>query len=372
MRWVVLVVLAAGMVWTSGPAQAQDNLLSQRPHGAWGTNGSVFAVVRAGNRLFIGGSFTELVNPHTSETIKRRGLAAINTITGKPVTTWHAGVNGTVRALSVSPDGHVLYVGGEFDHLRSHPRTRLGAVGTGAGHLRARWAPAASATVLALLAGPHRVYVGGAFEQINARTREFIAAADPVSGRVLRWNPGANDTVRALAFANNGTRVVVGGSFFLLGGQLHHQIGEVHTGNDSPVGNWNPNPGRPVFDIDVVGGMVLAAAGGKGGALFAYDAADGGKRWAAFSDGDFAAVCVLGNNVVAGGHFGKTRHHARNHIASYRLGNGALQSWAPRLNSILGVRATLCEGNTNVRVGGDFTTVNDKPHPHLVRFHNVT
>jgi len=82
-----------------------------------------------------------------------------------PSPSWQT--NGTVRAITFS--GNVMYVGGQFTAVR---------------------APGAAS--------------GGT-------KRSNVAAFNATTGALLKWNPGANGAVRAIAVTS--TRVYLGGSF---------------------------------------------------------------------------------------------------------------------------------------------------------------
>lgn len=86
--------------------------LPQAPDRSAQANGRVSAILRVGDTVYLGGSFTQLTNPDGT-TVARNYLAAIDANTGQ-VTGWNPDANGNVRSVALSSDGSRLYVGGDF------------------------------------------------------------------------------------------------------------------------------------------------------------------------------------------------------------------------------------------------------------------
>ena len=241
--WIALALVS--------PARAIETV---RPD-LWVANGSVLAMARSGNTLFLGGSFDH-VGPATG------CFAWVDTSSGAPTTPtdrvlanlgadygvlamtddgaggWylggrfsHAGgvaqtnlthllaggardasfnvaANGIVRA--VRRVGTTLYVGGEFTTLGGLARNRLGAIDLTTGAVTS-WNPAPNAVVRALEAGPEYLYVGGDFTSIAGQTRRALVAFSLASGALAAWNPGSDGRVWALHLA--GPTLYAGGGF---------------------------------------------------------------------------------------------------------------------------------------------------------------
>src|ERR1043166_2197392 len=137
----VFIVLVAALTTVSAWA------ISNNPDpGIWGVEGGiVYAIVRSGDVVYLGGSFTSLVSPNGSTTLPADGLAAIDANTGQP-TDWRPVANGTVFALAASVDGSEIYVGGTFSTIDGVARSKFAAISpngnllTSAGVLRV-WFP---------------------------------------------------------------------------------------------------------------------------------------------------------------------------------------------------------------------------------------
>jgi hypothetical protein len=98
-----------------------------------------------------------------------------------PSTSWQT--NGTVRAIAFR--GNVVYVGGEFTSVRPPSA----AAGTG------------------------------------EVARHNVAAFNTKTGAVMKWNPGANGTVRTIVVTS--TRIYLGGSFTTVGGRARANLAAV-------------------------------------------------------------------------------------------------------------------------------------------------
>src|SRR5690349_24316431 len=128
------------------PPSAYATNVSTVPQRTWGTDGRVFALAKAGQNIFLAGSFSHLVNPATGATLVAGNVAALDATTGQPVPSFSVGTNGAILADAVSPDGKILYLAGTFTKVNGKPRSRLAAVSATTGALLP-WAPVAAASV---------------------------------------------------------------------------------------------------------------------------------------------------------------------------------------------------------------------------------
>ena len=214
---IVVIALASSLLATlAGPIGSVSATPRKRPDRTWMTNGKVYAMVRAGDKILVGGAFTALLPPRAAPSpIRVRNLAAIDISTGAPVRSWRPRVRGAdaaVRALAVS--GGTVYVGGSFDTLAGADVQSLGAVRLSDGSAVAGFAPAISGTVY-LLASPDRLYAGGAFGKVDGAGRLKLAAWDlPSRDLTSEWRPRAvGGAVRDMAFDASGDSIFLGGAF---------------------------------------------------------------------------------------------------------------------------------------------------------------
>jgi len=189
------------------------------PWNPYAIAGQVTSLAAQGNRAYIGGFFRSVNG------VPRRGLAALDETTGV-ATSWQPsvigtvadtfGAFGTVRAMAVN--GQTLYLGGNFTQVGALPRTNLAAVEMTTGQVT-DWNPGANGAVSTLALGGTRVYVGGGlnggFTVVANQSRTNLAAID-FDGIIAPWDPAVSGRVEAMLVAGN--TIYVGGSFNAIGG----------------------------------------------------------------------------------------------------------------------------------------------------------
>ncbi len=99
------VVMLVGLTVSIGPASAAISPTSQ-PFG--GTDGRVSAIIKIGNAIYVGGSFTHAYDGSTL--VPRDNLAAFD-LSGN-LLPWNPGANGAV--LAFASNGKRLFAGGKF------------------------------------------------------------------------------------------------------------------------------------------------------------------------------------------------------------------------------------------------------------------
>ncbi len=192
------------------------------------------------------------------------------------------------------------------------------------------------------------------------------------SGALRGWNPGANNTIMAMAPAPNGGSVLVGGQFRSLGGATRLFLGSVDL--NGTVTGWNPPASCDVasnqcwvLDLAADAGSVYAAIAGVGGRLAAYRLSDGSRRWERTADGDVESVAVRGSYVYAAGHFCPDfAGFQRCDFAAVDAGTGAVDTdFAPTAN---GQVFALNAGPDALRAGGGYSQLNGVSRPNYTEF----
>jgi PKD repeat protein len=209
-------------------------------------NGVVWSQVIVGNKVYAGGNFTKArpagAAPGTNET-PRSYLLAYDINTGVLDTTFAPTLNGQVRALSLSPDGKRLYVGGDFTTINGGTRNRIAAFdinGDQSATLATGFLASADYSVYAIASTNAKVYIGGDFNSARGVTRKKLAAFAAADGALTGWTPQADRKVSALVLTANNSRVIVGGAFGSLSGKASYGSGSV----DAVAGTaqtWNAN-----------------------------------------------------------------------------------------------------------------------------------
>ena len=218
-----------------------------------GTNGSISAMARHGDYLYIGGEFSVVKN------ILANNVARLHIPTGE----WSAlgsGINGSISAIAIDGNGNV-YVGGGFTiegsvedyNVAKWDGTLWSALGSG------------MSSYVSELAVDEKgnLYVGGDFEKAGGVAVNHIAKWDGA-----QWNAignGTNDTVLSLAIDSEGN-LYVGGYF-------------------SAVWNWDPNSYVLAESIAKWDGIQWSALGEGCGFGVGYLALDGDGNLYASSAG---------------------------------------------------------------------------------------
>jgi hypothetical protein len=355
------------VVLLAAPAVAQASI-NNTAELTGGTNGRVSAIVISNGIVYVGGSFS-IAYDRAGHPFTRHNLAAFNA-NGTP-TAWNPNANGAVHALAAS--GSRIFAAGAFTSIHGHSARRIAAIGLGGGWL---WGGGAGGTVRTVKVANNRVFIGGSFRKVQGQRRNRLAALGPVHGTLTRWNPDADSTVYALAPL--GSRIFVGGAFTTIGNHKAPHLVDLSQTTGARI-RFASHPDYAVFGIALGSSNLYVAGAGAGGHIASYTFA-GARRWFRVVDGAAAATVVAGKQVVFGGHFNNvcqgntgggspftcTTPISRRHLLSTTPG-GALASWAPDVNSTLGVFAVRAT-KTRVWVGGDFTSVGPFTRRHLTRF----
>ena len=358
---LIAAVLAASLAVTS-PATAAVSL-PETPRATAAPNGRVHAIVRVGETVYLGGSFTAMRRTDGTSVTRNR-LAAIDIATGE-VTGWNPNANGTVLALAASADGTRIYAGGDFTGVGGKSRARLAKISAGSGSVSS-WNPGASSTVRALLVKGSTIYLGGTFSTVKGISVARLAAVTSSGEVKTTFTPRPNAGVRALALSPDGTRLYVAGSFTSIGGASRRNLAAVSPSSGS-ARSWAPNPEWFVYGVAVGGdGAVYAGGAGTGGRVASWSSS-GTRRWERYLDGDANVVVVTGNAVYAGGHFHTASGESREKLAAFEPSTGALDPWAPQADSPAGIYAVHASSG-RLSVGGDFDLVGGVVQPRYAEF----
>ena len=289
-------------------------------------DGYVWAQTMVGNTVYAAGSFTNarapLAAPGTSLT-PRSNILAYDITTGalKP---FAPQVNGVIKAITASPDGSRIYIGGSFNSVNGSTRFNFAALDATTGALVPGFAPSVGGTgVYAVAATGSTVYVGGRFTQGNGVARGNLAAFSASNGALMSWAPTTDLQVDAMVMEPGNQKVIIGGRFYTVNGVGGEQRGigalDPATGATVPwavtsiiKNGWaeGGNAGRSgIFGLATDAGGVYGTgwtyadvATGNIEGTFAVDAGAGDLRWLADCHGDHYGVWSTGKVVYSTSH----------------------------------------------------------------------
>lgn len=393
-KMALVTVAVAGLMLSTAPAASAA--VSNTPDPTWMTNGIVYAIIRAGDRIYIGGRFNAVRScpPGQScgagNTLKVNNVAALDATTGVAIKSWKPAVTGdstpptTVYALAAM--GGKIFIGGDFDAVGGVPRTNFAAVDATTGALDsgvdAAVGVSGSKSIRALVANGSRVYAGGYFTSVDGAARLRVAAFDAAGSLEAGWRPRVKGTVKSLAFDCNGETVFVGGTFAQASGTAQPYVAREDVARfDAATGSihaWAipeadlPNS-VPVLDMAAACDRLFLGIGGSNW-LYTVDLTDdvGDALWLYKTGGNVQTVAIFGDRVVFGGHFSQVELPDGQRIKRTRFGaadfDGNLDPWAPTMDGqFYGPWDILATGN-QVWVGGRWTSVSGVPQYNLARF----
>ena len=336
--------------------------------------------------LYLGGSFST-VTGRNGVPIARNNLAAFNLVTGD-VTSWNPDVDGPVKALAISPDGRILYVGGSFATVGGVSRRNLAAIDTTSdGTTPLAWAPDPDGGVraLALSGDGLTLYAGGAFATLAGGTvaRSKLAAIDTASGVATPWAPQPDGAVEALLLSGDGASLYAGGSFHLIGAQPRPFLARLSLASGQ-ADDWDPAPDnvvralRQVGEVLYIGGDFTAVDGGAPGSRNFAAALDTtvtmvgaiALPWNPDFDGAVRALALAAGDAIiyAGGDFTTANGGVpRQRLAGLTIAAATLTAWNPGADQRVSALQTAADRET-LYVGGDFATIGGAARTGLAAF----
>jgi hypothetical protein len=379
----VLLLTAASLLVLMPRASAD---LPNAPDDSAQANGRVSAILRVGDRIYLGGNFTELTNPNGT-TVSRNHLAAINASTGEVVAGWNPDVNGNVGALAASSDRSRIYAGGGFTTVGGVTHRRMASIVTTTGAVDNEFKASLGAPVDAIAVLGNSVYIGGEFTGVNGQPRTHLAKLNGTTGAVdPTWKPSADElyrhygSVRGLAFSEDGSRLYVGGYFRTINNQPTGNLAALDPTTGAIDDGFRPNDDNGIQSLAVSNGRVFVGTGDNLEGIEAFDGVTGEREWYlgygahTAPEGDVQAIAVEGDTVYAGGHFTRMHDQLRNRLVAVDAATGTIDpQWTPKVNAgatgggVLGVWAIDAQG-PNVYVGGDFTTVSGNAQERYAQF----
>ena len=369
-----------------------------------GFNDNVYALTLVGtNQLLVGGDFT------MADGVARNHVARLNpdgTLDSKfsfPSSSY--GANGSVRALAVQSDGHIL-VGGLFTSFNSVTLSHLARLNPD-GTLDSLFNPGSGAdsAVYALtetfVGGASKALIGGAFANLNGQTYNGIGRLNYDGTPDTNFNSGglgANGPVYALAVyptnSPNAGKILIGGDFTAYNGATNFShIGRLNADGSvdntfNPTGSGANDSVRAIaLSLDgqiLIGGLFTNV----NGSILPHVArlnADGSvdpsfNPGVGANDAVFSIGVQTDNRIVLGGEFTLASGVTRNRITrlnpdgsvdpTINFGYGAnsfISAIAIQEDVITGYPTNVPD--EKIIIGGGFTSYNGDSHQHLARIY---
>ncbi len=362
------IVALASIVAGEAPAGA---LPAVTPDVTDMTNGRVDAIVRAGGRIFIGGTFTR-VGPTRATMVGRSFVAALNATTGRLDPAWTTQANGEVSALRASPDGQWLYIGGAFTTVGGRARSKIAKVSTATGAV-APWNPGADARVRTIATAGNRVWAGGGFSTIGGRAIPRLALIDATTGAVVNgFQPRPDTAPRSIDVSTDGRTLVVGGNHATIAGVRAPYLSSIDGATGRDLG-FRPAIGWAVWTLDLSADGAEVYTGSNQNRVEAWRLGAGRRaaRWSLRGDGNIQGLAASATTVYVGGHFDQIAGQVRRHLAAVTIANGALSPWTARADSPYGVGAVAVHAGA-LYIGGEFDYVAGRLQMRFARFSGPT
>jgi hypothetical protein len=366
-------------------------------------DGRVNAVVQLGDRVIVGGNFSQVRRGGTTQTFNRRNVFAFSASSGAIDQDFTPNLDGVVEEAVAHPDGQHVFLVGDFNTVNGQTRRKVVLLDASDGSLVNAFEANASSRVLTAAVAGGRLFIGGHFSGVNGVARDRFAAVDVATGDVdedvdvpFTVPVTGSVSVRDLDLTPDGRTLVAIGNFTRVGGQARNQVAVLDIGpGGASVSPWFTNAFEPPcsggFDsimrsMDVapdgsyfVIGTTGAYQGGPpklcdtitrwplqtGGGPVSYE-------WAAYTGGDTTyTVLSTGAAVYVGGHmrwmnnpYAGDRQGVgavpREGIAALDPENGLPYSWNPGRDRGVGVfdflstPTHLWVGSDTDRLGGEF------------------
>lgn len=416
-------VLAAGAVFatlalTAGAATAipatagtgQSHVVSDNP-ADWTPNvldGAVKAITSVGNKVIVGGTFTQVQAASGGATLSRPHIFAFDQGTGKIDTHFVPKVDGTVYALAPGPNGTV-YAGGAFHNVNGSANRGLTRLTLSNGHRNGHFmkTTTGNGTVHSVVAGKDYVYVGGSFTSIKgvkrvglARVSKYYGVVDKKFDLPISQPREGALKVQKMALSPKGDRLVIDGTFLKVDGHSRPQVAVIYTTTSHPgLSSWSTTRFSPhcnnavdtyTYGIDFSPAgtyFAITTSGGPYGTGTLCDSVSlwktyggGGSNpvWVNYTGGDsLYSVAVTGAAVYVGGHQrwldNPQGHDSAGPGAVSRPGIGAVSSkgkalsWNPTRDRGHGAEA-LYANSTGLYVGSDTEHIGHETHKRLAFF----
>lgn len=211
-----------------------------------GTDVRTEAVLDLGDRVIVGGTFTQVKQWNLPQVHDRRYLFAYDKATGAIDPTFRPQPTDRVSALLLADDGSVL-VSGRFKQIGGLDIPYVAKLDPATGQPVRGFVPRPTGMVYDMHLANGNLYLGGTFGKVGGQTRTNFAIVDAATGAVrsgpdVAFASAPRGTTRVSRFdvTPDGTKLVAIGNFARVGGQVRQNVAMLNlSGTGATVSGWN-------------------------------------------------------------------------------------------------------------------------------------
>lgn len=356
-----------------------DGTINQNFNAAVGS-GKVFALAVIGERLYVGGDFSD-VNDQSST---YRRLVSLNASTGAIDTNFVPGVNSSGDVYALESVADRLYVGGSFRLTADTTNYRnLAALNPSTGAIDLSYPYKADSDVYVFKKVNGKLFVGGYFQAIGstADSRAKLASIDIAGKSITSFDGEFNAGAYVYALDADDTNIYVGGNFAssTVKGVTRNHFAAFNLNSSAIVSNYDANFNDEITGV-IAGSSKIIAVG-----RFTETDSQATYYLAAISktDGSAAAVNNLGNVGRTAVKLGNTAYIGGEFIIADAIFQPAISAFNPStLKLITSFNANFAIDTSSVRtailhegklvVGGQFQTVGGQTRSGIAKLNANT
>lgn len=384
----------------------------------WHTNGMVRAIVQVGDRVYLGGRFTELrersIQKTGGATIPVANLGVLDAATGTGLSGFAPAVGGvtnaTVYAMAVW--NQRLFIGGKFSTVNGVTIKNLAAIdidpsSPGYGDVITSFKPNPRGTVWALTTDGNSLYTGGKFTNAGGvshpNVARFTLSGDGTATLDGSWNVATAGTtteggrVRDIrADPSRPGSVYLIGHFYTVtdpvGTYALRNVVRIGPGGvvdptfSPPQGSFGTSNFGIAAHMDAASDRLFLGTGGSDW-VASYSTVNGALDWKTDTNGQAQTVTMVGGSLIVGGHFVYAAFQPgylscdsnpdpalcadRSRIAAFDPADGHLDlEWVPTVSGHYnGVwTAVPSDDGSQLWIGGELKTVTGVQHSYVARF----
>jgi uncharacterized delta-60 repeat protein len=318
----------------NGSGLAQPGALDTDFNPGAGVDQSVFALaVQPDGKIIIGGDFTTVAG------VSRNGIALLNS-NGALDSGFDPGLGANDQVSAVALQTNSVIIAGYFTQVDGINRGYLARLDSN-GRLDTSFGPGSGADgpVLALdVQSDGKVLLGGEFSSISGSPRKNVARLNPDGSVDTDFNPGTGvsgtplSSVRCMSVQGNG-KLIIGGSFTSVNGAPRNHFARLNSDGSLDAG-FAPN-------VDVTG--------------------------AGFFPGVYSVAVQSDGKILVAGDFTRVNGIARTNIARLNSDGTLDMSFNPGSGPDFAVNSLAVQSNRKVVVAGFFTQVNGMMANYVAR-----